>query len=269
MSEATSGKQKKTAIDAAVERLLKDTLKKTTGAVPEEQTADIRLAITNLLRGKLGIPAQGAAAPAAAKAETPAIVKEIDGLISKINVLSIKRTAGEIPVSEDIVANLNDLRKQALSEYRKAKGLPEFKLPVPEVPAAAATEAGAATAATAVTEGAAAAPAAVSKGEWLKGLWGKGKAAAKSPIGKGLGVVGVAMLIDSLMKGGLNMAGELSQANLQGQALDAQAAALGPQGTAERAMQPITKAQRNQALMLLMRQLGVQQSNVADGEAWT
>jgi len=103
----------------------------------------------------------------------------------------------------------------------------------------------------------------------LATIFGKGKAAMKTSLGKGVGMVGVALLLDSLLKGGLDIAGQIGQANLQGEAMDAQIAANSGPAATEQALQPITKAQRDQALMLLMRQLGVKQSNVADGEAWT
>ena len=79
----------------------------------------------------------------------------------------------------------------------------------------------------------------------------------------------IGLLVDAILRGGQNKLGAFLSQNLEGQALDAQAAALNPEATTERMMQPITKAQRDQALMLLMRQLGVKGSSVADGEAWT
>lgn len=79
----------------------------------------------------------------------------------------------------------------------------------------------------------------------------------------------IALVVDAILRGGQNKLGAFLSQNLEGQALDAQAAALNPEATTERMMQPITKAQRDQALMLLMRQLGVKGSSVADGEAWT
>lgn len=105
--------------------------------------------------------------------------------------------------------------------------------------------------------------------DWLSKVFGKGKGALKTPGGKTAAGIGVAMLIEALVSGALNIAGKVGESNLQGQAMNAQAEALrGPAGK-EKAMQPITKAQRDQAMMLLMRQLGVQQSNLADGEALT
>jgi len=116
---------------------------------------------------------------------------------------------------------------------------------------------------------AAAAAGSKASGDWLTGVFGKGKAALKTTGGKTAAGIGIAMLIEALVSGALNIAGKVGESNLQGQAMNAQAEALrGPAGK-EKAMQPITKAQRDQAMMLLMRQLGVQQSNLADGEALT
>ena len=135
--------------------------------------------------------------------------------------------------------------------------------------ASAATAPMSAEAAAAAMEGMQAANGGKARKLSLEAIFGKGKSALKTPLGKTAGVVGVAMLIDALVKGGLGLAGQIDQTLLQGQALDAQAAAMNPEATTERMMQPITKAQRDQAMMLLMRQLGVKGSSVADGEAWT
>jgi hypothetical protein len=159
-----------------------------------------------------------------------------------------------------------DLRK-TLEKLRRKLENPATQ----QAAASAAVPAAASPAASAGAEATAGAVGAAGKkpGLSLEAIFGKGKSALKTPLGKTAGVVGVAMLIDALVKGGLGLAGQIDQTLLQGQALDAQAAAMNPEATTERMMQPITKAQRDQAMMLLMRQLGVKGSSVADGEAWT
>lgn len=108
------------------------------------------------------------------------------------------------------------------------------------------------------------------EGGWLKDLLGKGKGAAKSPVGAAAkGILGY-LLIDALFKSGMGIAGQVQQGGLQEQALDAQMGATTPEAAAERQMQPITKAQRDYAMMMLMRQLGMQGSPMlADGEVLT
>jgi hypothetical protein len=125
--------------------------------------------------------------------------------------------------------------------------------------------------AAAATPAAAAAAPAPEQGGWLKGLLGKGKGAAKSPAGAAVsGILGY-LLIDALFKQGMGIAGQVQQGGLQNQALDTQMAAATPEAAAERQMQPITKAQRDYAMMMLMRQLGMQGGPpmLADGEVLT
>ena len=116
--------------------------------------------------------------------------------------------------------------------------------------------------------GAQAAPeAAAQGGNWLNKLWGKGNAALKSPAGKSAmtGALGF-MLLDMLM----NSAQSLSQASLQKQSVNSQMASLSPEAAAEQALQPITKAQREHALMMLLRQMGADTGPMlAEGEVYT
>jgi hypothetical protein len=80
--------------------------------------------------------------------------------------------------------------------------------------------------------------------------------------------VGAAVIVSGILRSLMGGTQEALNANLQGQAMDIQGQAAGPMAT-EQAMQPIAKAQRDQALMLLMSQLGVKKVNLADGEAYT
>lgn len=85
-----------------------------------------------------------------------------------------------------------------------------------------------------------------------KVLGGKGgKGALKAGAG---GVVGY-LLLEGLMRTLLQGGQQLSQANLAGSEMEAQAESLTPEAVQESALQPVTRAQRDYALQMLMQQL--------------
>src|SRR4030042_411117 len=108
------------------------------------------------------------------------------------------------------------------------------------------------------------------KADWLRGVFGPG-----SPLGKGSTARSVGsglllgLLIDAIVRGGIGVAGGAAQAGQEGRALEAQGNLAGPLGR-EQALLPITQAQRQAALYMLMQQLGGQGAPMlAEGETLT
>lgn len=121
-----------------------------------------------------------------------------------------------------------------------------------------AATAGAEMGAGAVPEGA----------NWLSKLSSKGKKFSGSGAGKLVEGIGSFLLLDMLIRNIMGGAQDVQQAGLQGQAAAIQGQAAGPLAQ-EQAMQPVLEAQKNQALMMLMRQMGQPTPTLAQGEAWT
>ena len=80
--------------------------------------------------------------------------------------------------------------------------------------------------------------------------------------------LGIGVLADILVRGLMGGIDEKRQVDQQGQALDIQGQ-YAPQIAEQQALQPVTEARKQQALMMLMRQLGQPMPNTAEGEVWT
>jgi hypothetical protein len=91
---------------------------------------------------------------------------------------------------------------------------------------------------------------------------------AKLMKSKAVQTLGVAVLADMLIKSALGGISDAQQADAQGAQMDLQAQ-YGPQIQQQQALQPVTEARKQQALMMLMRQMGQPMPNTADGEVWT
>jgi hypothetical protein len=105
--------------------------------------------------------------------------------------------------------------------------------------------------------------------DWLSRLVGKGhKTLGKGAIGLE-GMLGY-LVLNMLFQGGMDIARQSQEGRLQERALEAQEGALTPEAMTERALQPITKAQRNAALAMLLKQMGANTGPLlAEGEVLT
>jgi len=94
--------------------------------------------------------------------------------------------------------------------------------------------------------------------------------AGRHPTAAGIGGgLLLTLLLDSVVRGGMGLAGEVVQSGQEGQAMDIQGR-MGPQMAAQQAMLPVTQAQKQAALYMLMQQLGAKGSPMlADGESLT
>ncbi|MCP4996500.1 MAG: hypothetical protein GY934_22395 [Gammaproteobacteria bacterium] len=80
--------------------------------------------------------------------------------------------------------------------------------------------------------------------------------------------LGGGLILDMIIKNALGIGQQAQEGRQQGAAMDLQTE-FAPQIAQEQAQQPITQAQKEQAMMMLMRQMGMQQSNLAEGEVFT
>ena len=88
---------------------------------------------------------------------------------------------------------------------------------------------------------------------------------AKTPEAK---IMGATVMLDLLARSAMGIVGEAQEANQQGQALDLQGE-FAPKIAEQQALQPVTESRKQQALMMLMRQMGQPMPNLAEGEVWT
>ena len=88
---------------------------------------------------------------------------------------------------------------------------------------------------------------------------------ANRPEARGIGAM---ILADLLLKQVMGQVDQSRQADLEGQSMDLQGQ-YGPQLQQADTERGISKAQREQAMLMLMRQMGVQGPNTADGEVYT
>jgi hypothetical protein len=119
-----------------------------------------------------------------------------------------------------------------------------------------------------LTSGAAtpAAEAAAATGEsWFAKMMAKAGKVLKSPAGK---AAGAAILAQMVIDQGKGLVGQIQEGRAQMQSLDTQSQ-YAPQIAKEQAIQPITKAQRDHAMMMLMRQMGAKNTQLAEGEVLT
>ena len=80
--------------------------------------------------------------------------------------------------------------------------------------------------------------------------------------------LGASVLMEIIGKQFTDIQQTRNEADLQGQNLELQGE-MGPQIQEQQALQPVTEARKQQALQMLMRQMGQNVPNVAEGEVWT
>jgi hypothetical protein len=87
----------------------------------------------------------------------------------------------------------------------------------------------------------------------------------RSPEAK---ILGASVMIDLLTKSIMGGVSDYQEAGVQEAEMDLQGQ-YAPQIQQQQALQPVTEARKQQALMMLMRQMGQPMPNVAEGEVWT
>jgi hypothetical protein len=91
----------------------------------------------------------------------------------------------------------------------------------------------------------------------------------KKGVKGGIATAGGFLVLQALMQRLLSSQQEGQQYDLANQQMDSQAESMSPEAMKEEALQPITRAQRDYAMQMLMQQLGGRPTNRARGEAWT